>query len=140
MGPAGRTLAIAAALSVALAAACGGTPTRPGDVPLGQPFELRAGASAVLPGDLTITFDRVQSDSRCPIDAVCVRAGEAIIVVLLKTGSSGRDERELRTDATGSEIVYRDYTIRLVTLAPYPRASTPTRPEDYVATFVVRAR
>ena len=62
-----------AILAVVLIAACLGATcgdaTQPTAVPLDQPFDLRAGQSAVVPGGLKVTFDRVVSDSRCPIDA-----------------------------------------------------------------------
>ena len=59
-------------------------------MPLDQPFDLRAGQSAVVPGGLKVTFDRVVSDSRCPIDAICVWAGEAVIALKLSRGYSKR--------------------------------------------------
>lgn len=40
--------------------------------PLGQPFDLRPGASAAVEGGLKVTFERVPSDSRCPMDALCI--------------------------------------------------------------------
>lgn len=136
---AARILAIASILSIAVGGGCK-SPTQPSQVPLGQSFELRAGASAMLAGGLTISFLHVRSDSRCPMDAMCVWAGDAILMMSLAQSSGSQEERELHTNPTGSEVVYRSYSIKLEQLAPYPRSNQQIRPEDYVATLVVRAQ
>ena len=72
-----------------LCAGCAGNSTQPSRTPLGQPFELQSGASAILDGGLTIRFDRVASDSRCPLDAICLQfhAGDAVVVVSMSQGA-----------------------------------------------------
>ncbi|MCA1560106.1 MAG: hypothetical protein LC804_07515 [Acidobacteria bacterium] len=109
-------------------------------MPLGQPFELGAGASATLDSRLTITFDAVRSDSRCPIDAICIWAGDAVVAVSLSEPLGSRVERELHTDAGRSETSYAGYSIALVALAPFPRSDRQIGPKDYVATLTVRTR
>jgi hypothetical protein len=131
-----RTVLVVATLSVA----CAGNPTQPTDVPLGQSFELRSGASAALQDGLKVSFSSVSSDSRCPMDAICIWAGDAIVKVALSQSGGSPAERDLHTDSGGSQAAYLSYTIKLVTLAPYPRSDRPIRPEDYVATLVVEAR
>jgi hypothetical protein len=121
------------------AAACFHGPTGP-DAVAGQPFELKAGATAELPDGARLKFDRVQSDSRCPLDAICVTAGNATIAVTLTPERGGSVSRELHTQPNGSQISYGSYTIALTELQPYPRASQPTNPADDVATFVVSVR
>ena len=103
----------------------------------GQPFELRAGASAVVGGSLTVLFDRVTSDSRCPADAICVTAGDAVVALRLSRPGAAAAEREVHSDTGGSRTTYQGYTITLEALTPYPLSSRPTRPEDYVAKLVV---
>jgi len=132
-----RALAI---LGTIVGAACASSPTRPSGLPLGQPFEMRAGASATLDGGLAITFDGVRSDSRCPIDAFCVWAGDAVVAVSLSQPLGNRVERELHTDPSGSETSYAAYSIKLVALAPFPRSDRQIGPKDYVATLTVRSR
>ncbi len=77
------------------------------------------------------------ADSRCPSDVQCVRAGEAIIAVSMATSTGSPEAREMRTDATGSQISYAGHTIKLTALAPSPRSTQQIDPRDYVATFVV---
>ena len=119
---------------------CATHPTQPSELPLGQSFELRAGTAAILRGGLKVTFDRVGSDSRCPMDAICVWAGDAVITLRLSQPAGSQVERELHTNPSGSEALYLAYVIKLVALAPYPRSDRQIRPDDYVATLTVEAR
>jgi hypothetical protein len=118
---------------------CAAHPSQPSR-PLGQPFDLKAGTSAVLADSLKLTFDRVREDSRCPLDAICVRAGEAVVVLTLSQSAGVQAEREVRTTPALSEASYLSYVIKLVALAPYPRSTQQIRPEDYVATLTVERR
>ena len=45
---------------------------------LGRAFSMKIGESITV-GDLRLTFRSVEGDSRCPIDAVCVWAGDGEI-------------------------------------------------------------
>jgi hypothetical protein len=120
-----------------LCAGCAGSSTQPSQTPLGQPFELRSGASAMLDGGLTITFDRVASDSRCPMNALCIWAGDAVVALSISQGPGGSVSRELHTNAAESVTSYLAYSITLLALAPYPRTDRQISPGDYVATLTV---
>jgi hypothetical protein len=128
-----RFLALIAAL---ITTACF-NPAAP-DAVTGTPFELKAGASATLPDGARITFDRVHTDSRCPIDAICVSAGGATVAISLARSGRPAEAREIHTESARSQISYANYVIRLTELQPYPRSDRQTRPEDYVATFIVQ--
>jgi len=119
---------------------CAGHSGAPGRTPLGQSFELRAGSSAAIEGGLQITFERVPSDSRCPMDALCIRAGEALVALTVSRDGRNADSRELRADGAASETTYLGFSIKLIALAPYPRSDRQILPEDYVATLAVAAR
>jgi len=119
---------------------CASPPVQPSEVTFGPSFELRAGTSATLSGGLKVTFDRVTSDSRCPMDVVCVWAGDATISLRLSQSAGGQVERELHTIPSGSEASYLAYLVKLVALTPYPRSDRPIRPDDYVATLTVESR
>jgi len=69
-----KKLARSPLLALALAlCACGGAIT---EVPPGQAFRLRIGESARVEGtSLVVTFRAVLEDTRCPIDVVCILAG-----------------------------------------------------------------
>ena len=124
---------------LAMVAGCSG-PTQPDRVPKGEPFDLRVGESALTTDDVRIRFDTVRSDSRCPMDALCVRAGEAVIALTLSRPGEVGVGRELDTTPARSSAAFLNFTITLSALQPYPRSDRQIRPEDYIATFVVRAQ
>jgi hypothetical protein len=125
-------------LVLVLAAACSG-PTAPDRVPKDEPFNLRIGESALTTDDLRVKFDTVRSDSRCPMDALCVRAGEAVLALTLSLRGEAAVGRELETVPAKSQTSYSRFTITLVQLQPYPRSDRQIQPGDYVATFTVSA-
>jgi hypothetical protein len=123
------------------AMACGRSdmtgPTR--RVALGQSFELRVGEAATV-GDelLAISFVGVTSDSRCPIDVVCVWAGEATLRLTLRRLPQPARVVEVKTPSSSEADSYDGYTIEVRALLPAPRSATPTDPAGYVATLVVQ--
>lgn len=123
---------------VVAACACSGGPTQPDRVPKGAPFDLRVGDSALTTDDLRIRFDTVRSDSRCPMDVMCIRAGEAVIALTIGRTGEVPVGRELDTTPARSSTSYLNFTITLSSLAPYPRSGRRIQPGDYVATLVVR--
>ena len=127
-------------LAVAIAAgACTDSPTKP-DTVAGEPFTLKVGATAFLPDSTRLKFDRLLTESRCPLDAICVSAGDASIAVSFISRDGTGAARELHTQPSGSQILYGSYTVALTELQPYPRSTEQVNPADYVATFVVSVR
>jgi hypothetical protein len=131
-----RGLVVVAALA---AAGCFNSPTAP-DAAVGKPFDLKAGAVSTLPDGARLRFERVQSDSRCPMDVMCVWAGDAIVAVTVNPAKGTTESRELHTQPTGSQISYANYLITLTALAPYPRSNQEIPAAGYIATFVVSVR
>lgn len=126
-------------LMLLLVAGCAG-PTQPDRVPNNEPFDLRLGESALTTDDIRIKFDTVRSDSRCPSDVNCVRAGEAVIALTLSKEGEIPVGRELDTTPARSSTTFLNFTITLSQLQPYPRSDRPIQPGDYIATFIVQAR
>ena len=120
----------------------GGGPTVPRNVSLGEPFDLGAAQMAVV-GDtgLTITFDRVAADSRCPVDVQCIWEGDATVV--LTAAQPGRDPARLELHTTSSggggprEARYGEFLVALTGLGPQPRSEVPIEPRAYRATLRV---
>jgi hypothetical protein len=127
-------------LLVLATAGCSGNPTQPDRVPKGEPFDLRVGDAALTTDDIRIRFDTVRSDSRCPMDALCVRAGEAVIALTVGRTGEVPEGRELDTTPARSSTTFRNFTITLSSLQPYPRSDRQIQPGDYLATFVVSVR
>jgi hypothetical protein len=104
---------------------------------LTEQFTLAPGESASIEdSSLSVEFPRVSSDSRCPADALCIQAGDAVVQVRVTGG--GTVEYELYTnDKTRSSVAHGAFRIELVRLQPYPFSSSAIDPASYRATFVV---
>jgi hypothetical protein len=64
-----------------------GSPTEPG--PVDQTVTLAPGQSASITGTtVTLKFDGVTGDNRCPADAMCVLGGSATVKILASSSST----------------------------------------------------
>jgi hypothetical protein len=112
---------------------------------LDKPFKLKIGQQAIISSDsekiITIGFLNVTEDSRCPSDVVCIQQGQA--TVSISTMLNGTDTGKValtigRGEKSGTfGSTHQQYSIKLQSLEPYPVSTTPTKPEDYVATLIV---
>ena len=102
---------------------------------LGKAFAMKIGDSFTL-NDLRLTFQRVAGDSRCPIDAVCVWAGDAEIALKLEQGNKSA-VASLHTTLEPKKTEWNGYTISLVSVSPSRRAATDIDPAEYRAEIVV---
>jgi hypothetical protein len=136
-----KTWVIAGALAtLGMLAACGvsiTTPTEPIVTVVGDTTFVQLPVdSEVMVDAVSIHFDRVTEDSRCPFGVTCVWAGNGRIEL---TVSDGVDTQilGLNTDTPPTEGDFGGFTIRLDQLDPYPSAGRPTRPSSYAATIAV---
>lgn len=99
---------------------------------------LAPGETARLAGGTVfLTFLEVQSDSRCPIDAVCIHEGNAAVAVRVRAGSGPTRTLTLGTHEDPRQVEVGGILIRLERLEPAPRAAESTPRGDYRAGFVV---
>jgi hypothetical protein len=91
--------------------------TPPAACSLGYPFLLRSGETVSVDGEgLTITYERLLEDSRCPEDVQCIWEGNGrILLTLAKVGSSPAG-LELNTALEPGSGRYLDYSVDLVEL------------------------
>ena len=105
----------------------------------GAPFQLNVGQSTKL-GDLTVGFEKVSNDGRCPTSIVCVWEGNAACEMWVELPGSSPVEFTLNTTAMfGQSFTHEGNTIRLLLLEPYPAFLAPIPQESYVATLMVSA-
>lgn len=89
---------------------------------------------------LSITFEAVVDDSRCPADVVCIQAGDATVAVLLQgNGTSTRQELKI-SDVNQRRTTHGNYQIEARELQPYPISTNPTNPSAYRLTLNVSER
>jgi hypothetical protein len=121
---------------IAMIAACSPVETAIVAEP-GLQFSLAVGQTAVLNGNgPRITFRQVSEDSRCPIDAVCVWAGDAKIELVISRDGSD-DTKVISLTAPNNETTSGDLRIRFVSLAPVPKVGDAVAQRPYVAQLIV---
>ncbi len=131
-----RFLAVLALLLIALLSACSESPTEPAGPSLGQPFSLGVGESATIGGQqITIRFEQLVSDGRCPMDALCVWPGEAVVALSfeLRNRPAAFQLSTLLTPGT----TISGYRIALRAVSPFPRSNVRIDPGDYRVELLV---
>jgi len=108
-------------------------------VHLDKEFTLKIGQSAYLKKeDLTITFQSVADDSRCPRGVNCVWAGNAAVVVKVKRGGREAASLTLNSNVNPKTAKYFSYEFSVADLSPYPSSDAKTSKRDYEATLIVQ--
>lgn len=104
----------------------------------GEPFEVKAGDTRRLADDtLSVRFDGVTDDSRCPVGVQCVWEGDAVVQLTLERPPAAAEARVLHTSQRFErETEYAGLVVRLVDLQPVPREGATIAPEDYRVTLV----
>jgi hypothetical protein len=96
-----------------------------------------AGRAEVAPGGI-LTFERVVSDSRCPVDVTCVWAGEIRVALSfeLEHSEAPRIGFELATTAPTAEA--RGLHFELLGATPAPHSKQPIAADAYRISLCVR--
>ena len=104
---------------------------------LGEEFELAVQQTAqITTENISVTFQKVLEDSRCPIDVTCIWAGLA--EVSLRVAVSGNErELSLSTSPPDNSAVFENYTFWLIRVRPVPRANHSIDSSSYFVTVMV---
>jgi hypothetical protein len=120
---------------------CSDSSTNYIEIELDKEFEIKVGDSAVLANQgLIIKFKAVTEDSRCPMDAICVWAGNAAVNFDLKNSTGDQLSTRLNTFLDPKSIDFSDVVITLTELNPYPKSTEQINPDDYIAKLIVKNR
>ena len=104
--------------------------------PVNAEFTLAPGeTTAVDSASLSVRFNGVTGDNRCPADAVCILGGSADVNVTVISERSTRDY-VLRTGDM-RPVEHDNYTIALVQVSPYPFSARTIAPDEYRVTLKV---
>jgi hypothetical protein len=102
---------------------------------IGRAFEMKIGETISV-GELRLTFRSVEGDSRCPIDAICVWAGDAEIALKIEQGSQTA-VAALHTMLEPKKTDWNGYTVALVSVSPSRNSTSSIDPKDYRAQLIV---
>lgn len=126
---------------IAMALACGlALPAAADTVLIDQPFVLQLGQQLRWPqGELTLHFERVLLDSRCPRGERCVIAGVARIRIRVEGAGAVRQDLDLQLpDQPSGLLPAQAATLTLLRLTPYPVSGQVAAPVPVQATLVIR--
>jgi len=91
--------------------------------------------------DLTIAFEAVAEDSRCPTGQTCMWEGDAVVRLRIEKPGAAPSTLTLHTGGPGEREADSDgVNVRLVDVRPYPAGDTKPQQDEYRATLLVRQR
>jgi hypothetical protein len=128
-------------LAVALTALTGWTgsacgATAPSALP--ATVVLAPGQSSEV-GQARLQLDRVVSDSRCPINALCIAMGETLVAVTFSVSGRGATDELSLVDPARRTVTRGGMVLEFTGLSPFPVLGQPIPPGDYRATFALSA-
>lgn len=101
-------------------------------VPATTEVTLRYGEDRQLDNSvLRLTFARVVEDSRCPVDVVCVWAGNAVVEIGIAAGMGPTVPLQINALLDPRYVDWSGIRVTVLELNPAPRSDTPIKPEDY---------
>ena len=110
-------------------------------IQLGQPFTISIDQPAQLSEKgLSLTFQKILEDSRCPSHVQCVWSGQARISIRISQTDQAPATLEMDTNPSLKQdvVTYEDFQIHLLALKPYPEDVGQHIPaEAYEAAFVI---
>ncbi len=96
-------------------------------------IEIRLGEKLTIFKGVTLSFDSVVTDSRCPINADCVWEGFAKIKLSINQNSF-----YLYTNYyTPNDTIVSDTYVELINLKPYPEIGKERNASDYIARVAI---
>lgn len=106
---------------------------------LNSEFQLKIDQTVLIESkNISVRFLNVTEDSRCPSDVVCVWEGQ--VTILLNIMHKDQELGDLALTIRGGQTLAKSfdgYSIELMQVEPYPKASEPIQTSDYVATLLV---
>jgi hypothetical protein len=107
----------------------------------GQNFELAPGMRArIASANVTVVFERVTSDSRCPRDVVCIWSGNAAVQLRVETSEGRVWSGSLNTNVEPRLTPLDNYELSVVALSPDPVSSSSIEAERYRLTLRLTQR
>jgi len=94
--------------------------------------EIKVGQTVFING-VKITLNKIVGDSRCPIDVVCIQAGNVVADVTLQSNT----DKETRDMVSNKKIPFDSFQISIEKVIPQSKSTETINPQDYIITFKV---
>ena len=106
---------------------------------LDKEFMLKLGQTAFFDlQEISITFNKVISDSRCPSDVVCFWQGEVQIELLIKIKEFEPINVIMTENQAKNHYEFVGFTLILLKVEPYPISNKRISSSDYTATLIIK--
>jgi len=102
-------------------------------------FTIAQGQSATY-GGLSVKFEEVVVDSRCPEEAfvLCIQRGDAFLKLRAETPRSEARQYDVQVlDPERRRFVHAGFHVEVTALEPRPFVAGPIDPTDYRLTLVI---
>lgn len=98
---------------------------------------LNYGEEILINNYAELKFEGVASDSRCPIDAICVWAGNGEVKISV-TEQRRKNNFTLNTLLEPRKFTFDDFTVELKALNPLPRSNRQIKPDEYSVDLIIK--
>lgn len=98
---------------------------------------LNYGEEILINNYAELKFEGVASDSRCPVDAICVWAGNGEVKISV-IEQRRKNNFTLNTLLEPRKFTFDDFTVELKTLNPLPRSSRQIKPDEYSVDLIIK--
>ena len=123
-------------LAIALLAGC----TISTEPRVGEEFTLEPGERVrIAETQLTVTFEEVADDSRCPLGVVCVWEGDGVVELRIADVDGVRVVMLHTNPQFDQSVEVAGVELKLISLSPYPETPGPIEPGTYEVTLQARA-
>lgn len=111
----------------------GTSPENPDRARAPEEITLRVGQTGAAAG-LTVTFNELTNDYRCPVDVNCIQAGAVVANITLDDGAE-----QITFNKPSDEVPtwWRGYEMSIVSITPEARSSVVIEQSAYQVTFLV---
>jgi|GEM_PF-1333959 len=86
-------------------------------------------------GTLSVTFNTIVQDSRCPVDVQCIQAGELVVALTLSNGKVTKDVIISSAEPSGKEFM--EYSILIGKIEPVKTQEVSPQNTQYTVHFLV---
>lgn len=89
-------------------------------------------------GETSVKFIKIVSDSRCPKNVTCIWQGEAKVLIGIFNNEEMVDQKVIVIPKVREQYAFfgkQDLLLKFFSLSPYPDATDPIQPEEYVLRF-----
>ena len=112
------------------------THTESGRVRAPEDVTLKVGESKQVMGDVTLTFNALVNDYRCPTDVVCIQAGAMNTNITVTDGENTVTENYSSDGVPGDFLGYK---ISITDVQPGALSTKPIAPNEYSVTFHIES-